>query len=492
MPGRGKTTLALEFAHRHQTDFESVHWLPCVSGNLASIASELTRQLALSLTGDLNQILAELRTHLGTKRCLIILDNSETDDLSALIPGGVSSVLVTTRQPGLRFLRNHPSLRLELFIEEQCFDLFRQILGSEQVMLHESACRQIFIRVGQLPLAIALAAASIKYDAYTISDVATNLPSDVTAYISEVISKLPRGARDLLSAMSACAPEGFRLSLAAEILRTDEATSVDRLRYLLQRSLVLGIVGPLAVSGSAICFGVGRLTEAFGICSQMVHFAKGTKDKQRLQTWLLYQVRILRSWGRSDEALCLETGNRHALSSVFGSQAIIFQAKDLLEEALALFKKEETIELEHGNKLALSTGYGNQSIILRKHGRFEEALALLEKAEGLYLELGDKDGLHRVYGNQAAIFHERGRFDDSAILLRKQEALCIELGDKANLAFGYWSQGIFARSRKNPATEQAKLTAALAIFTELNMSIERDAVAAELQKSSDASWSRKA
>src|SRR5579875_3472223 len=29
MPGRGKSTLALEFAHRYQHDFEAVYWLPC-------------------------------------------------------------------------------------------------------------------------------------------------------------------------------------------------------------------------------------------------------------------------------------------------------------------------------------------------------------------------------------------------------------------------------------------------------------------------------
>jgi len=29
LAGKGKTTLALEFAHRHQQDFEAVYWLPC-------------------------------------------------------------------------------------------------------------------------------------------------------------------------------------------------------------------------------------------------------------------------------------------------------------------------------------------------------------------------------------------------------------------------------------------------------------------------------
>ncbi len=238
MPGTGKTTLALVFAHRDQGDFESVYWLPCHSGNLSSIASDLTRQLGLSITGDLHQVLSELKTYCASKRCLLVFDNAESEDLADLIPDGSASVLVTTRLPGLRFLRNHPAVHLDLFSEQQCFDLFRQVLSDAPVASHESACRQIFSRVEHLPLAVDLAASSIKYDGYSIPEVAAHLPSDVTTYISQIICKLPPDVRDLLCAMSACAREGFRLSLAAEILNIDESTSLDRLRYLLQRSLV--------------------------------------------------------------------------------------------------------------------------------------------------------------------------------------------------------------------------------------------------------------
>lgn len=52
MAGKGKTTLALEFAHRHQADFEAVYWLPCQSSSLAVIAGDLTRQLGLKLEGE--------------------------------------------------------------------------------------------------------------------------------------------------------------------------------------------------------------------------------------------------------------------------------------------------------------------------------------------------------------------------------------------------------------------------------------------------------
>ena len=47
MPGMGKTTLAKEFAHRYQRDYESVYWLACESSRLAAIAAELARELGL-------------------------------------------------------------------------------------------------------------------------------------------------------------------------------------------------------------------------------------------------------------------------------------------------------------------------------------------------------------------------------------------------------------------------------------------------------------
>ena len=141
MPGRGKSTLALEFAHRYQSDFESVYWLPCQSQSLATIASDLSRQLGLKVEGDIRPVVNELKHECARKRCLLILDNVEDETPGELIPGGATSVLVTTRQPGLRFLRLQPALPLELFSEEQCFQLFRQVVGTNEVAAHETELR---------------------------------------------------------------------------------------------------------------------------------------------------------------------------------------------------------------------------------------------------------------------------------------------------------------------------------------------------------------
>ena len=228
MPGCGKTTLALQFAHRHQQDFEAVDWLHCVSGNLASISAELARLLGLKLEGDTPQIVAELKNILAAKRCLLVLDNVEVESPGDLIPGGRASVLITTRRSDLKFLRHRKPVELPLFRTEECLQFFRDQLGNEQVAKHEADCERLFTRLGHLPIAVSVAAALIHhYPKHAISTFIRSLPNEVKALIREAIDALDEVPRRLLTAMSACAPEGFAIDLAAEIAGIDEYASLE-------------------------------------------------------------------------------------------------------------------------------------------------------------------------------------------------------------------------------------------------------------------------
>jgi tetratricopeptide (TPR) repeat protein len=563
MPGRGKTTLALEFAHRCQTDFEKVYWLSCAQGSLLAVASDLQRQLGLKIDGDLPQVLAELRIICAQKRTLLVLDNVEADDFGKFVFGGAASVLVTTRQPGLPFLRFHHRLALDIFTEKQCFDLFRSVLD-KQVTAHEFECRQLFQRIGYLPLAVNLLASLIRDDVrYTIARVCSNLPPDTTAVIKEAIAALEPDAQTLLAAMSACAPQGFALSLAASLAGLEEEAALEPLHQLSSRSLVEEIdrdnrryrlhslvreaaydskfaklhaeavdrrfenwetawrqceqdmpdfrlalawamsdpdmpasfAKRLAYTGYLLNWRIGHPAEAFEISQRMAKAAEQRGDKYSLQAWLANQALVLKDWGRLEEALalhkkqealCLELGNKDGLQRSYGNQALVLQAWGRLEEALALHKKKEALCLELGNKNSLQISYGNQALILRAWERLEEALALLKKKEALCLEIGNKDGLQISYGNQALILRAWGRLEDALALHKKEEALCLELGNRSGLAYSYWNQGLLARVRNDFETEHSKLTAALEIFTELNMPRERDAVAAELAKTKGA------
>jgi tetratricopeptide (TPR) repeat protein len=111
----------------------------------------------------------------------------------------------------------------------------------------------------------------------------------------------------------------------------------------------------------------------------------------------------------------------------------------------------------------------------------EEAFELLKRAEALCLELGNKDGLQASYDNQAVILKDWGRLEEAMALHKKAEALCLELGIRPDLAYCYWNWGLLARERRDRKTEREKLTAALDIFTELNMPREREEVRADLE-----------
>jgi hypothetical protein len=240
LAGRGKTTLALEYAHRHQRDFEAVHWLPCQGRTLVQMAGELAWQLGLKLDGELDAIIRQLTGHCARKRCLLILDSVENDSPAKLMSAGRSSVLITTRLINLPFLRFHKPLDLPLFTEQQCFELFREVIGKEEVGRQEAEARSLFQRLGYLPIGIAVAAALVREDVrYTIAGLAKDLPvDDAYALLREAVAALSPVAQTLMAAMAVCAPEGFRLALAAQVAELDETSSLDALHEVHSRSLV--------------------------------------------------------------------------------------------------------------------------------------------------------------------------------------------------------------------------------------------------------------
>ncbi|MGA2144901.1 MAG: TIR domain-containing protein [Bryobacteraceae bacterium] len=482
MAGKGKSTLALEFAHRYQQDFDAVFWLPCQSSSLASMAADLARLLGLKLEGDLPEVVRELKGVCGGKRCLLILDNVEDESPGELIPRGAASVLVTTRLTNLRFLRFHEPLALPLFTGEQCLELFRREIGVEEVARHEAECRSLFQRLGYLPIAVAISAALIREDVrYTIPGMARNLPSDVTALIGEAIEALEAAPRQLLSAMAACAEEGFHLDLAAEIAGLDEGGALAALQQLVARSLAdeidrserryrLHALVREAANGRALgqqhAEAVRRRFENWETDWQRCE--RELPDLRLALEWALENAKdplardlayrgycLTRRVGRRAEAFALcergrrvaeEGQNRAALQAWLGNQALMLTAWGRPEEAMALLKQQEAICLELGNKDGLQASYGNQALILRAWGRLEEAMALHKKQEAICLELGDKDSLQISYGGQALNLQDWGRLEEAMALHKKEETICLELGNKDGLQASYGNQALILQA----------------------------------------------
>ena len=461
MAGKGKTALAKEFAHRYETDFEAVYWLPCESDNLVAIAGDLERQIGLSLGTDLDSLLRDLKHYCSQKRCLLILDNVESEDPAKLIPGGAASVLVTMRRCDLRFLRLYPPLDLSFFTEDECFALFREALGAESVNGNETQCRQLFNRLGYLPIAVSVAAALIKEDVrYTVESLAANLPVDVTELIHDAIQALDEAPRHLLTAMAACAPEGFALSLAAEIAGFNETEALNSLQQSVARSLA----GEVSRADRRYRLHALVREAANGKPLAPQHFdtvhkrfanwetnwrqcVQDLPDFQLAFTWALsnfdglakdfplgelayYGCRLTDRVGRPADAfeicermalLFKERNDDAKLQPWLNNQALILRGWGRLDEALALHKKDEEICLALNDQDGLQTCYGNQAIILQIWGWPDEALDLLKKQEEICLALGNQDGLERNYGNRALILQSRGRPDEALAFSRNRK-----------------------------------------------------------------------
>jgi tetratricopeptide (TPR) repeat protein len=245
--------------------------------------------------------------------------------------------------------------------------------------------------------------------------------------------------------MAICVPEGFWLPLTVRIAGLSEAEGRDARNRLVDASLLRTL----------------------------------DRDRQRFQLHglLREELRNLAPVGE------LRAAYAAALENLFRDwEAHWSECKACLSEVVPavqyLWEKKECDHATSFSYWGFATGW--------RIGEYEIALRILQQQEALCLELGNKDSLQGTYGNQALILQDWGRLEEAMALHKKEEALCLELGNRSSLAICYWGWGLLARKQRDSITEREKLTAALDIFTELNMPRERDAVRAELEKTAAA------
>ncbi|MFG2029066.1 FxSxx-COOH system tetratricopeptide repeat protein [Streptomyces sp. NPDC048825] len=160
MGGVGKTQLAIEYAYRHQSEYDIVWWIPAERpGQIGQALVELAGRLGLETSTEANiagpAVREALREGQPFSRWLLIFDNADSpEQVRHYFPtGGNGTILVTSRNRRWGLVGG--SLEVDVFTREESKELLRR----SGPLLEDDEADRLAEALGDLPLALEQAAA---------------------------------------------------------------------------------------------------------------------------------------------------------------------------------------------------------------------------------------------------------------------------------------------------------------------------------------------
>lgn len=259
MGGVGKTVLAAQLAYQLRPSFpDGVLWIEAArTGTLAALATMAHGYgLDVSPFQDVASRARVVRQLLADKRFLLVLDDVQTSvEIRDILPSAPGcGVLITTRRRDLVVAVGGQPFEIRPFsaTDEEALTLFRSLLPREFTASEKEALRQIAELLGQLPLALAIAASRLIYEpGWHIHDFLTRLRQtddllnlltyeelSVQRSLALSYQQLPDRLQQFLVGLRIFGRDSFLETAVAAIYNLPLADTQDRLRTLHNLSLV--------------------------------------------------------------------------------------------------------------------------------------------------------------------------------------------------------------------------------------------------------------
>jgi tetratricopeptide (TPR) repeat protein len=168
--GVGKSQVALEYSYRFMADYDLIWWMDAEQPDQIAVSlSELARRLGLpvgeSVSDAADSAMNALRQGAPTSRWLLVFDNADDPDtISQYLPNGPGHILVTSRNQAWN--DRTEAQRVDVFSRQESIEhLCRGVSG----LSAEDAARVAEV-VGDLPLAVGIAAAWLESTAMPVND----------------------------------------------------------------------------------------------------------------------------------------------------------------------------------------------------------------------------------------------------------------------------------------------------------------------------------